>query len=1491
MNPRENNPFLRLSTKFLPLGIAVAASLCAPSAFATDGTWNDLNGNWSTAGNWTGGIADGIGAIGNFNINYATAGKTATIDTTSRTLGTLNIGDLATTFQPLTIAASGGASLIFNNGGLGAQLNKTNTGNASDLISAPVILADSLTINITGTNLTLSGIISESGGARSITKTGGGTVILSGANTYTGDTTISAGTLSITGAGQLGAGYYAGTISNAGTFSYNSSANQTLSGAISGAGTLTKNGAGTLTLTVANGYTGLTNVTAGVLLITNGSALGTTAANTTVGSAGSLQLQGGISVAENVVIAGQGTGVAVNALTDLTIAAPGAIRSISGINTLSGTIGLTSGAGGSLVRVDSGSTLNLTGAISVTNSGRTLFLGGAGIGNISGVISTGTGTSVAKVDSGTWTLSATNTYTGTAGTAGVIGTGVYGGTLILDYSTNDTSKIAGVLTLAGGNIHLSGGTFAQAVTSTNLIAGESAINRPSGTATLTLNAITRSAGSVLNLGTGGIANTNSTLGGANTLATTTAGVLGVVGGNDWLARDATTGLVGLSTVASYTDSTGTTVSDNADIVTDVAGAALSADTVRFNSAAERTIDATGGSLTVAKGGILVTSAVGDNLTTITGGTLQASGSNDALFIFQNNTANGLTIASTISNNGVDSSVLTKAGAGLLTLSNTTNTYTGKTYLVGGTLNIAADASFGTVAALTADQLTINGGTLQFGAANISLTANRGITLGTNGATFDTNGNDAAVNGIIAGTFNGVTKIGSGRLTLTGANTYNGYTTLTAGTLQGTTALTSLTPTSPFGTSSLRLNGGTLELRASGAVDTSTQTITFSNNVNVGGNTTIDVDRPGTTSTNKTIALGTLSIGNTLNVTGSNAYQLTFGATTLTGNAIFNPTTATLNLASVSDGGSGFGFTKTGTASLSIGGAGIYTGTTTIEDGSVVVSNATALGTATSAIALGNANSIDNNLNPFLSVNGATTLTRNITVGASNAATTGTYTIGTGNAASSATLSGTITLNQNLIVSALNNGGATFTLAGSVTSGSSGTQAVTFNNNIAVAASTVIGGGSGIIAVTKTGTGTTTLTGANTFAGSVLVSNGTLNIGVSASNTGSTSALGLANAGKTITVSSGATLSGTVNNWFGNNANVGTLPAITVNGGTLSTTRYTTVGALNLNGAAVTSNNVTETGTYQAFALRGNVTVGGASGSTMSATNPSATTGGIHLNTNTIFTVANATGDLNADLTISAPLRDQSNDFGNAAGGLTKADVGTLILTGANTYTGATQVNGGMFLIGSAGSLANTAVTVGGISATGTPTLGGGGTIGGATTIFEANGGAAGTHAVGVAGVSNGVGSQIFSSTLSYGAGSIFEWDLSAASTTDPGVVADGATGTYDTVVANGAVSGGAAIFKVVLGGNALTDAFWTSDKSWTNIFTGSGAPALLSSVFSSFSATGGLAADGTVAGVGQFTFNGSTATLNWTSFSAVPEPTSALAGLLLGVGLLRRRRI
>jgi len=126
----------------------------------------------------------------------------------------------------------------------------------------------------TGTN-TFAGKIANSAtgtGAVSVQKDEAGKWILAGTNTYTGGTTISAGTLEIGGSGCLGSGTYVANISNAGTLIYNSSANQTFGGVISGAGSLIKDNSGTLSLTNANTYSGDTTVLAGTLSLGNGTA-------------------------------------------------------------------------------------------------------------------------------------------------------------------------------------------------------------------------------------------------------------------------------------------------------------------------------------------------------------------------------------------------------------------------------------------------------------------------------------------------------------------------------------------------------------------------------------------------------------------------------------------------------------------------------------------------------------------------------------------------------------------------------------------------------------------------------------------------------------------------------------------------------------------------------------------------------------------------------------------------------------------------------------------------------------------------------------------------------------------------------------------------------------------------------------------------------------------------------------------------------------------
>ena len=88
--------------------------------------------------------------------------------------------------------------------------------------------------------------INQHNGSVGLIQAGSGLMVLSGANSYGGGTTISGGTLQIAGSGSLGGGSYSDALSigSGATFVYNSSATQSLNGAVSGAGALTVAGPG-----------------------------------------------------------------------------------------------------------------------------------------------------------------------------------------------------------------------------------------------------------------------------------------------------------------------------------------------------------------------------------------------------------------------------------------------------------------------------------------------------------------------------------------------------------------------------------------------------------------------------------------------------------------------------------------------------------------------------------------------------------------------------------------------------------------------------------------------------------------------------------------------------------------------------------------------------------------------------------------------------------------------------------------------------------------------------------------------------------------------------------------------------------------------------------------------------------------------------------------------------------------------------------------------
>lgn len=245
-------------------------------------TWkNDANGNWSTSGNWNGGTPNSTGASATLG-DIITTARTVTMSSTA-TIGTLTIN--AT--NNYTVGGSSQLRLDVSSGS--AAINIQNSG--SPTISAPIRLGDNTVITNSGTGLfTVSGIISENGGSRSLTHSGTGTTVLSRANTYTGATTISGGTLSVSSLADgdtnsnIGASTSAAEnlVINGGTLEYTGTGSSsdraftvgtggatieaTGSGALNltGTGALAYSGSGTRTITLTGTSTATNNLSADI---------------------------------------------------------------------------------------------------------------------------------------------------------------------------------------------------------------------------------------------------------------------------------------------------------------------------------------------------------------------------------------------------------------------------------------------------------------------------------------------------------------------------------------------------------------------------------------------------------------------------------------------------------------------------------------------------------------------------------------------------------------------------------------------------------------------------------------------------------------------------------------------------------------------------------------------------------------------------------------------------------------------------------------------------------------------------------------------------------------------------------------------------------------------------------------------------------------------------------------------------------------------------
>jgi autotransporter-associated beta strand protein len=175
-------------------------------------------------------------------------------------------------FSNRQIELNSGNATLNNNATNG---NCTVTINTDLLVTANASRTFTLGGSNAGNNTFAGAITNKTGYVTSLTKANGGKWILTGANTYSGNTTIQDGPLEIRGAGQLGAGgVYPGNITSTDTtpspFIFDSSANTTISGTISGGMSFTKDGAGTLSITGSAVHTGGTTVAGGTLSLGDG---------------------------------------------------------------------------------------------------------------------------------------------------------------------------------------------------------------------------------------------------------------------------------------------------------------------------------------------------------------------------------------------------------------------------------------------------------------------------------------------------------------------------------------------------------------------------------------------------------------------------------------------------------------------------------------------------------------------------------------------------------------------------------------------------------------------------------------------------------------------------------------------------------------------------------------------------------------------------------------------------------------------------------------------------------------------------------------------------------------------------------------------------------------------------------------------------------------------------------------------------------------------
>ena len=710
----------------------------------------------------------------------------------TQTLGTLSIGAQTLTIDKGSNVESGTTAGIT----FGAT---TLTGAPTFIVNADTLLtlasisgtAQNITINGAG-NTTVSGAIDTTSG--SLIKSGNGTLTLNGTNTFTGGLTINAGAVTLGSNGALNENTVAFGSGSTGTLSLNgnnatiaglntnatpgttfvqngsastnatltignsTNANSVYAGTIqdgsSGTLAINKAGTGTLTLTSANTYTGGTNINQGKIVLNGGSlasgtvsiADGATLSASGVASAGSLSLVSGATV--DLTSAGLSLSGGLTATGGNLNYTLGNTLAVTGVLDLSGTVNIT--LAGTFVAQTYDLLTFATTDLSILNA---LTVTTTKLGWTITPVITGTKYSleIAKASAnlnwnlsgdGTWDASTPENWINSSTTA--TQAFVDGDTVTFNNSSGGVITLSGVVTPDSTTVDSSGDYTFESGT----LAGDGGITK-SGTGKLTLSFANTFLGEVVvNAGTLAVTDANA-LGATSTGTRIISGATLDISNSITLDSEALTlAGSGVGGVGALTSSTG---------LNTVSGPiTLSGDTL-ITSQGTSLLDIL--TLSGALSGSSSTLSIGGDADTIISGNISGAGL-----------------------------ALNKIGAGVLTLSGTSNSYTGDTTVSGGTL-IANTASLpGNV---------VSNGILQL---------------------------EQSTDGTFAGDISGsgeLIKKGSGAITLTGTNTISTISLYDEGTL------VIASPSSLPATGTVTVYGASkLTLLTSGTYGATTQTITL-----------------------------------------------------------------------------------------------------------------------------------------------------------------------------------------------------------------------------------------------------------------------------------------------------------------------------------------------------------------------------------------------------------------------------------------------------------------------------------------------------------------------------------------------------------------------------------------------------------------------------------------------------------------------------------------